>query len=141
MPIMPLRRRRPFPQSGTMEVTARSSIVCHMERSPEDDYYKLESSPTAESESWVGEHRSNGSRQLAVIQTVKGEAFSDFRFLAKIPHPNITRILALYHHDNAINVAYEFVSLDLFDICPLFEPEIAEVMSQVRELIFMRETD
>lgn len=136
---MPLRRRRPFPQSGTMEVTARSSIVGHMERSPEDDYRKIESSTTTEGVSWVGEHRSNGSRQLAVIQTVRGEAFSEFKFLAKIAHPNITRILALYLHDNAVNVAYEFVSLDLFDICPLSEPEIAEVMSQVRDLIFMRE--
>lgn len=136
---MPLRRRPPFPQNGTMEVTARASIVGHMERSPEDDYRKIESSK--ESISWVGEHRSNGSRQLAVIQTVRGEAFSDFKFLAKIAHPNITRILALYHHDNAVNVAYEFVSLDLFDICPLSEPEIAEVMSQVRDLIFMREAN
>lgn len=132
--MMPLRRRRPFPQGGTMEVTARAGIVCHMERSPEDDYRKIETSTTTESTSWVGEYRINSCRQLAVIQTVTGNAFSDFRFLAKIAHANIARILALYHNDYTVYVAYECVALDLFDICPLSEPEIAEVMSQVRNL-------
>lgn len=131
---MPLRRRRPFAQGGIIEVTARASIVGHMERSPEDDYCKVEGSTTTKGTSWVGEYRNRSYRQLAVIQTVAGEAFSDFRFLAKIAHPNIARILALYHYDNTVYVAYECVPLDLFDICPLSEPEIAEVMSQVRDL-------
>ncbi|KAJ6439107.1 hypothetical protein O9K51_08515 [Purpureocillium lavendulum] len=80
---------------------------------------------------WVGEHRKHNSRQLAVIQPVANEEFTDFKFLAGLAHPNIARLRALYHKDSVVHVVYEYVELDVFDICPLSEAEIAEAMSQI----------
>ncbi|KAL7783597.1 hypothetical protein V8C37DRAFT_406614 [Trichoderma ceciliae] len=112
-----------------MEVTTRASIIGYLNRSPEADYLNLNVDVVGTS--WIGAHRAHSSRQLAAIQRVEGAALTDFRFLAGIAHPNVTRLIALYYDDGAVYVSYEFVALDLFDICPLSEPEIAEVMSQV----------
>ncbi|KAK5988052.1 hypothetical protein PT974_12188 [Cladobotryum mycophilum] len=126
---MPLRRRRPFAQGGIMEVTAKASIAGYVNREPGADYVRVRE--IKQGTAWVGEHRTQSSRQLAIVQMIAGGALTDFRFLAKISHPNIARLIALYHRDDVFHVVYEYVDLDLFDICTLSEPEISEIMSQL----------
>lgn len=134
MGSMFLKRKQAF-RGDRLEVTARSNLVGYLNRGPEADYVKLEAgfgyNSPAHSTAWVGEHRRHNSRQLAVVQVVAKAGLTDFRFLAGIAHPNIARLIALYHKDDIVHVVYEYVELNLFDICPLSEVEVVEVMSQV----------
>ncbi|KAK4062776.1 hypothetical protein Purlil1_14181 [Purpureocillium lilacinum] len=63
---------------------------------------------TQQNAAWVGQHRKHNSRQLAVIQPVTNEEFTDFKVLAGLAHPNIARLRALYHKGGAVHVVYDF---------------------------------
>lgn len=129
-----LRRKNAF-RTTQVELTTKSQLVCYLDRDPDSDYMELATvHTTQQNAAWVGQHRKHNSRQLAVIQPVTNEEFTDFKVLAGLAHPNIARLRALYHKDGAVHVVYEYVELDIFDICPLSEPEIAEAMSQVSAL-------
>lgn len=76
-------------------------------------------------------HRNRQSRQLVVVQEVKNNRLQDLSCLSKISAPNVARIMALYHKADTVYAVQELVSLDVMDLTPLGESEIAEVFAQV----------
>ncbi|OAQ62597.1 protein kinase domain-containing protein [Purpureocillium lilacinum] len=111
-----LRRKNAF-RTTQVELTTKSQLVCYLDRDPDSDYMELATMHTTQQNAaWVGQHRKHNSRQLAVIQPVTNEEFTDFKVLAGLAHPNIARLRALYHKGGAVHVVYEYVELDIFDI-------------------------
>jgi PHP family Zn ribbon phosphoesterase len=77
---------------------------------------------------------------LAVVQEVKNAGLLDLKCLAQIATPNVTRVLALYHQKNKFYAAYEYTDLDIVEIGPLSDKEIANAFLQVRTLTISNST-
>lgn len=80
---------------------------------------------------WIGSYRQLSSRQMVVVQKVYQATTSDNKKFAQITHLNIARPIAFYSTGKETYVAYEFIELDLLDLRPLSEVEVAVIMSQV----------
>lgn len=101
------------------------SIVAYLDRDPDLDFVLR----AAYNDAWVGEHRI--SSYVAMIKQVP-LLLSNLTHLAQVTHHNIAKLIAVYIRDNGLcSVVYEYVDMDLFEICPLYEVEIADVMKQV----------
>lgn len=124
-----LRRR---PRASPLR-TAAVSIVLHCNRHPDDDYLPLHERPTGSpaSTGWVAAHRVNRARQLVAVQEIKNDKLSDLRLLAAISSSNVARLLAVYQCGKVAFSVQEHVDLDVLELAPLCEREIATVFSQV----------
>ncbi|PTB40390.1 hypothetical protein M441DRAFT_141957, partial [Trichoderma asperellum CBS 433.97] len=84
---------------------------------------------------WIGSHRHLSYRQMVVIQKVYQTTISDIKKFAQIAHLNIARPIAFYSTGKETYVAYEFIELDLFDLRPLSEVEVAGIASQILDAV------
>jgi hypothetical protein len=125
-----LRRKPAFSHLHAAPVV---NVILHCDRHPELDYVPLQRRPLGEATliPWIGVHRNRQSRQLVVVQEVKNNRLQDLSCLSKISAPNVARIMALYHKADTVYAVQELVSLDVMDLTPLGESEIAEVFAQV----------
>lgn len=80
---------------------------------------------------WIGSYRQLSKRQMVVVQEVYQATTSDNKKFAQITHLNIVRPIAFYSTGKEMYVAYEFIELDLLDLRPLSEIEVAGITSQV----------
>ncbi|KAM3548393.1 hypothetical protein ARSEF4850_009436, partial [Beauveria asiatica] len=111
---------------------AAVSIVLYCNRHPDEDYLPLHDRPPGlPSAAWTAAHRENRSRQLVVVQKIENDRLCELRSLAAISSPNIARLLAVYHSGKATFSVQEHVDLDVLELAPLCEREIAAVFSQV----------
>ncbi|KGQ02494.1 hypothetical protein BBAD15_g12295 [Beauveria bassiana D1-5] len=98
----------------------------------DEDYLPLHDRPPGlPSAAWTAAHRENRSRQLVVVQQIENDRLCELRSLAAISSPNIARLLAVYHSGKATFSVQEHVDLDVLELAPLCEREIAAVFSQV----------
>ncbi|KAK8140928.1 hypothetical protein G3M48_001321 [Beauveria asiatica] len=98
----------------------------------DEDYLPLHDRPPGlPSAAWTAAHRENRSRQLVVVQKIENDRLCELRSLAAISSPNIARLLAVYHSGKATFSVQEHVDLDVLELAPLCEREIAAVFSQV----------
>ncbi|KAH6972672.1 hypothetical protein EDB80DRAFT_596119 [Ilyonectria destructans] len=123
---MTLRRKPSF------YVEEKPSLVhkilpAYLNRHPEADYYPIRSVDTT----WIGQRRNWTMRQLVTVQELKRKALSELNRLAEITHDNIAQPVALYNKDDELFIVYAYMDLDLFDLLPLSEREIASVMNQI----------
>ncbi len=125
-----LRRKPAFLHLHTASTV---NVILHCDRHPELDYIPLQHRPLGEAAllPWMGVHRNRQNRQLVVVQEVKNNRLQDLSCLSKISAPNVARIIALYHKADAVYAVQELVSLNVMDLTPLSESEIAEVFAQV----------
>lgn len=79
---------------------------------------------------WIGSYRQPSNRQLALVRQVRATT-PDFMRFTQLAHLHIARPIALYSTGIEMYVAYEYIELNLLDLCPLHEVEIAAVMFQV----------
>ncbi|KAL6406362.1 hypothetical protein AUP68_09152 [Ilyonectria robusta] len=84
--------------------------------------------------SWIGAFRPCPS-QLVMVQQVRHITLTEFSRLARMRHVNIARPIEIYYVGSEIHLVYEHVDLDVFDILPLAQNEIAAVISQVMTAI------
>ncbi|KAL7940680.1 hypothetical protein V8C42DRAFT_336867 [Trichoderma barbatum] len=98
---------------------------------PMSDYEPVGNAGTA----WIGSHRQCSSRQLAVIKEVHQTTASDIQRFVQLAHLHIARPIALYSTSAKVYVAQEYIELDLDDLLPLSEIEIAVIMSQILDAV------
>ena len=110
-------------------IAVKAAVVVKVSQHPREDYEELGTTHKG----WVGLHRRKVMRQLVVVQRVNPGAFGLMARLTQIAHLNIARPLALYQHEGQDFVSYEFLDLDLFDVLPLYQVEVAAVMLQVMD--------
>lgn len=131
-------RRKPAFQQLNLDVTKSYPVVLIC-RHPKEDYCPVPGNACVDlrSTAWVGECRKRQNRRLAVVQEVKNAGLLDLKCLAQIAAPNVARVHALYHQDNRFFAAYEYIDLDITEIGPLSDKEIASVFLQVRALLIV----
>lgn len=127
-------RRKPAFRRLTVPVATAYPVVVHFDRHPEYDYCPVPTKtcikPTPGA--WVGVRRIPKFRKLAVIQEVKNADLTNLSCLSQIAAPNISRIVALYLHRDIFFAVHEHVDLDIEEIAPLCDKEIANAFAQVR---------
>ena len=82
---------------------------------------------------WVGESRNSASRQLVMVKELRKISISDIDYLVKASHVGIAQAIALYHWHETLYWAHEWVDLDLFEILPLRDDEMCNIMKQVND--------
>lgn len=112
----------------------KQCIVLYCNRHPDEDYLPLHNKPAGDltPTAWTAAHRENRSRQLVVVQEVKNDRLSELRSLAAISSPHVARLLALYQLGKSTFSVQELVDIDVLELPPLCEREIAGVFSQVQ---------
>jgi hypothetical protein len=124
-------RRKPAFQQLRHSVSNAYPVVLIC-RHPKEDYYPVSGEATiAGTTAWVGVCRKNHIRKLAVIQEVRNAGLLDLKCLSQIAVPNVARVVALYHQKNKFYAAYEYIDLDILEIGPLTDMEIANAFLQV----------
>lgn len=134
-------RRKPAFQQLNVGVTASYPVVLVC-RHPKEDYCPVPGNACVDprSTAWVGACRKLQNRRLAVVQEVKNAGLLDLKCLAQIAAPNVARVYALYHQHNRFFAVYEYVDLDVTEVGPLSDKEIANVFLQVRALLVFHST-
>ncbi|KAH6970368.1 hypothetical protein BKA56DRAFT_496900 [Ilyonectria sp. MPI-CAGE-AT-0026] len=118
---------RMAPISFDHKVTSTGQpLLAHMGRHPTENYESVGHVGMA----WIGALRPCLS-QLVMVQPVRHITLTEFSRLARMKHVNIARPIEIYYMESEIHLVYEHVDLDLFEILPLAQNEIAAVMSQV----------
>ncbi|KAK0761656.1 hypothetical protein N5P37_005638, partial [Trichoderma harzianum] len=112
--------------------TVIAGMPAYLDIHPVSDYEPMGRTGSA----WIGSHRQCSSRQLAIIQTVYQATASDIKKHVQIAHPHIARPIALYSTGIDMYVAYEYIELDLYDLLPLSEIEVAVIMSQILDAVY-----
>ncbi|UKZ72436.1 hypothetical protein TrVFT333_000065 [Trichoderma virens FT-333] len=107
--------------------TVMAGMPVYLDQHPISHYEPMGHTGTA----WIGLHRQYSSRQLAVVQTVYQTTASDIQRFVQLAHLHIARPIALYSTGAEMHVAHEYIELDLYDLLPLSETEVAAIMSQV----------
>ncbi|RFU75095.1 kinase domain-containing [Trichoderma arundinaceum] len=112
-------------------VTAIAAMPAYLDVHPMSDYEPVGRTGAA----WVGSHRQYSKRQLVIVQQVRQATTADFKRFARLAHLHIARPMALYSTGADMHVAYEYIELELCDLLPLFEVEVAAIMSQILDAI------
>jgi hypothetical protein len=112
-------------------IAVKAVMLAKLDRNPNEDYEKVGNTPRG----WIGIHRKRLMRQLVVVQRTIPEAFGLALRLTTVAHANIARPLSFHHYKGQGYVAYEFVDMDLFDILPLYQGEVAAAMLQVMDAV------
>ncbi|KAF5127312.1 hypothetical protein E5D57_000245 [Metarhizium anisopliae] len=124
-------RRKPAFQQLHLRVSSAYPVVLIC-RHPNEDYFPVPGDATiAGTTAWVGVCRKNHIRKLAVIQEVRNAGLLDLKCLSQIAVPNVARVIALYHQKGKFYAAYEYIDLDILEIGPLADKEIANAFLQV----------
>ncbi|KAH7108614.1 hypothetical protein B0J13DRAFT_463264 [Dactylonectria estremocensis] len=118
--------RKPPISFNQNESSPREPLLAHMGRHPIETY----DSVGRVDKEWIGALRPHPS-QLVMVQQVRHMTLTEFNRLARIFHVNFARPIEIYYIRSEIHLVYEHVDLDLFEILPLAQPQIAAVMSQV----------
>ncbi|GKT88560.1 hypothetical protein Ct61P_06410 [Colletotrichum tofieldiae] len=84
---------------------------------------------------WIGMYfcrLENPARpQMVAVQEAPNITITQFEVLAtSAPHPNVVQLFGLYLSDRSY-ITYEFVGLNVFELCLTCELEIAAVLSQL----------
>lgn len=122
---MIISRKAPFSFDHKVTSTGQP-LLAHMGRHPTEIYEQVGHVAM----SWIGAFRPCPS-QLVMVQQVRHITLTEFSRLARMRHVNIARPIEIYYVGSEIHLVYEHVDLDVFDILPLAQNEIAAVMSQV----------
>lgn len=104
-----------------------SRVPLYLETHPDSHYMPVGSVDGV----WVGESRHSASRQLVMVKELRKISISDFDYLVKASHVGIAQAIALYHWHGTLYWAHEWVDLDLFEILPLRDDEMCNIMKQV----------
>lgn len=108
-------------------IFARTLIPSYLDVHPLSDYEPVGRVETA----WIGLHRQKPNRQLVIVQQLHHDKFSSFETLTQLAHANIARPAALYCVGTMLYVTYEYAELELTDLPPLSEMEVAAIIFQV----------
>lgn len=118
--------RKPPVSFNQNESSPREPLRAHMGRHPIETYDSVGRVDKA----WIGALCLHPS-QLVMVQQVRHVTLTEFNRLARIFHVNVARPIEIYYIRSEIHLVYEHVDLDLFEILPLAQPQIAAIMSQV----------
>lgn len=122
-----MNRLKRFGRSKAV-VAAKASILAYVDAHPLSDFEPIGHLGMA----WVGLHRQNSSRQFVMVQQCRQSILTGFRRNIQLAHLNIARPIALYSSSDEVHLAYEYLELELQDLLPLSDTEVASILSQVR---------
>ncbi|KAK9443997.1 uncharacterized protein VB005_02523 [Metarhizium brunneum] len=124
---MSLRRKPAFRRTSETG-SVKASLYAYPDRDLEKDYIIWNSINGIK----VGQCRHENTRQLVIVQEVKRISVSQFSRVLRIFHENIASPIFLYKS----HIIYEFVDLDIVDVLPLSQPEIANAMAQAMSAVY-----
>ncbi|KAK4070220.1 hypothetical protein Purlil1_13550 [Purpureocillium lilacinum] len=125
-----MNRLKRFGRSKVV-VAAKASILAYVDAHPLSDFEPIGHLGMA----WVGLHRQNSSRQFVMVQQCRQSILTGFRRNIQLAHLNIARPIALYSSSDEVHLAYEYLELELQDLLPLSDTEVASILSQVMAAI------
>lgn len=111
-------------------VPTEAPIPTYLDIHPVSDYEPIGRLGTA----WIGLHRLGSTRQKVMVERVYQTNIADLKRVARIVHHNIAPPKALYCVSAELYVVYEYVELNIFDLVPMSQMEVATIMSQVQHL-------
>ncbi|SCO54517.1 uncharacterized protein FFNC_15550 [Fusarium fujikuroi] len=123
-----LRRKTPFCRER-QPIGRATPALYYENRDPKLDYFPPIPSKTSR-KTWIAQHRDNGIRQLVTIRELQTTRIRNIRQLTSVAHPNIAEPLSFYQTGERLFVVHRFISLELFDLLPLWPREIASAMKQ-----------
>lgn len=121
-------RRKAASRRTSETGSVKASLYAYPDRDLEKDYIIWNSINGIK----VGQCRHENTRQLVIVQEVKRISVSQFSRVLRIFHENIASPIFLYKS----HIIYEFVDLDIVDVLPLSQPEIANAMAQAMSAVY-----
>ncbi|KAJ6783113.1 hypothetical protein PWT90_08802 [Aphanocladium album] len=108
------------------------TIALHLDRHPAVDYLpQLNQRMEPATGPWIATHRNRQRHHMVDIQEVNNDCVLDLASLAAVSSPRIAHPIAMYYYRNRVFFVQEHVALNVLELAPLREPEIAHIFAQV----------